>query len=87
MSDINTATTNFEGETFSDLSNRLNEVVTELEGNTLDLEDAVAKYKEGMSIAAELHKRLANAQQQISVVDTMAPSATASDPADSDNPF
>lgn len=69
-----TTDNNFEGKSFKELSQALEQTVAALESNTLELEDAVAKYKEGVALVEELNKRLANAKQQITYVNEAAPS-------------
>lgn len=80
-------TGNFDNKTFKELTDELKSVVSQLEGNTLELEDAVSKYKEGVALVEELNKRLENAKQQISYVDTMATPTTTEVSSDSETPF
>lgn len=58
---------------FSEMSFRqgmdlLEETVRELESGTLELEDSLKKYSEGVALLTDLQKRLSEAEQQVEVL-------------------
>lgn len=54
--------------TFREASDELEGIVRLLEGNQLELEDALRSYERGVRLLRELQARLAHAQQQVSVL-------------------
>ena len=54
--------------TFREAMAELDGIVTVLESNTLDLADSLESYERGVSLLAELQKRLATAEQKVSVL-------------------
>jgi exodeoxyribonuclease VII small subunit len=52
-------------ESFERLYGRLEETVGKLEAGGLSLDDAIALYEQGMSLARECQERLAGAEQRI----------------------
>ena len=54
--------------TFREAMAELDGIVKVLESNTLDLEDSLESYERGVSLLAELQKRLATAEQKVSVL-------------------
>ena len=50
---------------FREAMDELNKIVTELESNTLELEDSLDKYKQGVELLAALKSRLNVAQVQV----------------------
>ncbi len=53
------------GKTFEEKLNRLNEIVTKIEGDPLPLEETVALYQEGKKLIAELQNALSEAEKKI----------------------
>jgi exodeoxyribonuclease VII small subunit len=53
---------------FKEASDELEGIVRLLEGNQLELEDALHSYERGVRLLRELQTRLADAQQQVSVL-------------------
>lgn len=45
--------------------NRLNEIVTKVEGETLPLETSISLYQEGMDLIKSLEKELKDAEEKI----------------------
>lgn len=58
----------FEGMTFREGMAKLDELVSSLESGSLELEESLSKYAEGVQLIAELQKRLASAEQQVEVL-------------------
>lgn len=54
-----------ESKNFEQLLNELATIVKELESGNLSLEDAVTKYKEGISLSVECKKRLEEAKKVV----------------------
>ena len=54
--------------TFREASEELEGIVRLLESNSLELEDALRRYERGVRLLQELQTRLANAEQQVSVL-------------------
>lgn len=54
-----------ENQSFEQLLKELEEIVTELEGNKLSLEESVEKYQRGMALSLECKKRLDQAKSVI----------------------
>lgn len=54
--------------TFREAMEELDVIVKTLEGNTLDLEDSLKSYERGVALLADLQKRLAEAEQKVSVL-------------------
>ena len=57
------------GKTFEEKLNRLNEIVTKIEGDPLPLEETVALYQEGKKLIVELQSTLAEAEKKIGDMD------------------
>jgi exodeoxyribonuclease VII small subunit len=53
---------------FEDAISRLEQIVTDLEGQNLDLDDAIKQYEEGMKLAAFCSKRLKQAKSKIEIL-------------------
>ncbi len=53
------------GKTFEEKLNRLNEIVTKIEGDPLPLEETVTLYQEGKKLIAELQNALSEAEKKI----------------------
>ncbi len=47
---------------------KLDETVRQLESGSLELEESLSKYAEGVQLISELQKRLASAEQQVEVL-------------------
>ena len=58
--------------TFREAMEELDLIVKALEGNTLDLEDSLKSYERGVALLADLQKRLAEAEQKVSVLTTLS---------------
>lgn len=56
---------NIEEMTFREAMDQLNNTVQLLEGETLELEESLEKYKYGVELLAHLKKQLDNAQVQV----------------------
>lgn len=54
-----------EKKTFEQKLERLRQIVSKVEGETLPLEEAMALYKEGQTLVKELQKELQEAEQKI----------------------
>lgn len=54
--------------TFKEGMAQLEAIVQQLESGTLELEDSLQKYAQGVSLLAVLQKKLANAEQQVEVL-------------------
>lgn len=54
--------------TFREAMHELEGIVSVLESNTLELEEALAKYERGVALLASCQKRLAGAEQQVEVL-------------------
>lgn len=54
--------------TFREAMAELDGIVKVLESNTLDLEDSLESYERGVALLADLQKRLAQAEQKVSVL-------------------
>ncbi len=54
--------------TFREAMAELDGIVATLEGNTLELEDSLKGYERGVALLASLQKRLADAEQKVSVL-------------------
>ncbi len=50
---------------FEDLLERLEQIVRELEDDELDLDRAIARYEEGMTLARECQRRLDDAERRV----------------------
>lgn len=53
---------------FADALAELEGIVAALEGNTLELEDSLARYERGVALLRSLQGRLSDAQQRITVL-------------------
>lgn len=58
----------FENVTFREGMTELEAIVRLLESGTLELEESLEKYTEGVALLAELQKRLAQAEQRVEVL-------------------
>lgn len=68
-------------ETFEELYARLEASVTRLEQGSLSLDDAIAVYEEGMTLARECQQRLDDAEQRITKLrETFASNGTQEEP-------
>lgn len=54
--------------TFREAMAELDAIVAQLEGNTLELEDSLAKYERGVALLAVLKKKLSSAEQRVEVL-------------------
>lgn len=54
--------------TFRQAIAELDEIVGNLEGNTLELEDSIVQYERGVELLKDLRKRLDSAQQKVDVL-------------------
>lgn len=54
-----------ENKTFEELLTELEQIVSELEGNKLSLEESVIKYQRGMTLSLECKKRLDQAKSVV----------------------
>lgn len=54
--------------TFREALGELEGIVAQLESNTLELEESLARYERGVALLASLQKRLGNAEQQVEVL-------------------
>lgn len=59
---------NFDDMTFREGMAKLDEIVHSLESGSLELEESLTKYAEGVQLISELQKRLASAEQQVEVL-------------------
>lgn len=57
-----------EGMTFREGMAKLDEIVHSLESGSLELEESLTKYAEGVQLISELQKRLSSAEQQVKVL-------------------
>ncbi len=53
---------------FSEASQKLEEVIRKLESNQLELEDSLAAYEEGVALVKTLQSRLQDAQQKVTTL-------------------
>jgi exodeoxyribonuclease VII small subunit len=53
---------------FDDGLDRLEALVQQLEGGNLSLEDALARFEEGVGLSQALHQQLADAQRRVEVL-------------------
>lgn len=53
---------------FREAMNELDQTVSLLEGNTLELEESLASYERGVALLANLKTRLSDAQQKVEVL-------------------
>lgn len=60
--------TNLDEMTFREGMAKLDEIVRSLESGSLELEDSLAKYAEGVQLISELQRRLTSAEQQVEVL-------------------
>lgn len=51
--------------TFEEKMNKLESIITELEGNTNNLEDSITKYTEAMKLIKECDEQLKNIEENI----------------------
>jgi len=51
--------------TFEEKMNKLETIITELEGNTNDLENSIQKYTEAMNLIKECDEQLKNIEENI----------------------
>lgn len=51
--------------TFEEKMNKLESIITELEGNTNDLEDSIQKYTEAMNLIKECDEQLKTIEENI----------------------
>lgn len=58
----------FDNMTFREGMSKLDEIVHSLESGSLELEDSLTKYAEGVQLISELQKRLSSAEQQVEVL-------------------
>ena len=54
--------------TFREGMAELDQIVSLLEGNTLELEDSLKSYERGVALLAALQKRLSDAEQKVEVL-------------------
>ena len=54
--------------TFREGMAKLDEIVHSLESGSLELEESLTKYAEGVQLISELQKRLSSAEQQVEVL-------------------
>lgn len=54
--------------TFREGMAKLDEIVHSLESGSLELEESLSKYAEGVQLISELQKRLSSAEQQVEVL-------------------
>lgn len=54
--------------TFREAMAELESVVSQLEGNTLELEESLEVYERGVALLASLKKRLSEAEQKVEVL-------------------
>ena len=54
--------------TFREAMSELEKIVDELESNTLELEDSLARYERGVALLRDLRSRLDGAQQKVDVL-------------------
>lgn len=57
-----------EGMTFRQAMTELGQIVSDLESNTLELEESLAKYERGIALLRHLRASLAHAQQKVDVL-------------------
>lgn len=55
-------------QTFEEAMQKLEEIVEALENDTIDLEDSLKKFDEGMKLAALCNKKLEEARQQVAIL-------------------
>ena len=60
--------TQFDGMTFREGMTKLDDIVRSLESGSLELEESLTKYVEGVQLISELQKRLDSAEQQVEVL-------------------
>ena len=58
----------FDQMSFREAMNELDQTVSLLEGNTLELEESLASYERGVALLANLKTRLSDAQQKVEVL-------------------
>lgn len=56
---------NEEKQSFETKLNRLNEIVSKIEGETLPLQETLALYKEGKKLISELQEELSDAEKKV----------------------
>ncbi len=54
--------------TFRQAMDQLEQIVVQLESGTLELEESLSKYAEGVALLSSLQKRLSSAEQQVEVL-------------------
>lgn len=79
-----TADVDLEGKSFEELVKMLEETISELDGNTLTLEQSVTTYEHSVAIAAACEKILNDAELRISQIDARRPAALNEDLDDED---
>ncbi len=60
--------TDIEKLTFKQAMDKLEEIVSVLESGTLELEDSLDRYAEGVALLSSLQKRLNDAEQKVTVL-------------------
>lgn len=68
MANEKQATNDFKDMTFREGMTKLDELVNSLESGSLELEESLSKYAEGVQLISELQKRLTAAEQQVEVL-------------------
>ena len=54
--------------TFREASAELDDIIRQIESNTLELEDTLKAYERGVALIASLQKRLSEAEQKVDVL-------------------
>lgn len=68
MATENKSSQNLDDMTFREGMSKLDEIVHSLESGSLELEESLTKYAEGVQLISELQRRLTSAEQQVEVL-------------------
>ena len=68
MSEVPVLPENLDELSFREAMAALDDIVSLLEGNTLELEDSLQAYEQGVTLLRNLRKRLDGAQQKVEVL-------------------
>lgn len=68
MATENKRSQNLDDMTFREGMSKLDEIVHSLESGSLELEESLTKYAEGVQLISELQRRLTSAEQQVEVL-------------------
>ncbi len=68
MADDGNKASEFDGMTFRQGMSQLDDIVGALDSGSLELEESLEKYAEGVKLLSELQRRLAEAEQKVEVL-------------------